>query len=301
MGFPIVVGSRSSSSRPVAPPLPVEEYAEDGIPLEPVLVDCGHRVAIAVDGHGLSATVTVSYYDMIRSDNGRVEWTVAELRVQISPMATPYSSSCRDMLHRIPLPSPVERIATSRPWKITHPSVAFSSDGLNLACLVPYLHHYEQSTVVIFQLRKPRNSSSSSTRPPPPLPSYMGSSQPAPRSFSPVATNPSLVMRTDGSCVHDITAICDASTFPDSGRKGPSVLLAGCRDGSILAIAYRRAQVAGILERSPFGGDVIVSMAYVADRQTDDGAACGKLVAIRRNGSALVYASHLFWLQVSCP
>jgi hypothetical protein len=359
MGFPIAYGAKTVSSRPIAfLPEPVEDYADDGVVLLPSLNSSCQQPLIAMginSSQELMALVTITYYDMIREDETEsvLAYTVAEVHIQISPLALPFSSNYRETVHRIVLPHSTTTSSNKnetmfettiqRGTSMKKPSVVFSSDGRHLACLVPYPSQRQshergcmpfRSTVVIFQLRKPR--SQSTTTPPPVRPSYINSQSESPGSFIlvPVATHPSLV---HGSRVLDIlpqkgerihhdhvddderehsgddqyllygTSLCDVSMSKDRTERAGSVLLAGCSDGSIFVIGYRTGRVAGKLvspdsepDLSEEEGDSIDYMTHLttSSHPTNptthkDGASKGRLLAIRSNGRASIYESHL--------
>lgn len=167
-------------------------------------------------------------------------------------------------------------------------SVVFSRDRKSLSCLIPYHsddppasdQEWACSTVlIVFQLRKPRvpDKSSSANASLPPLPSYIlaasgaDGTPPGPSSAAtlrsshssgmvdlafrkrsdvviPIATNPRIVSEPSlcFSAIQDI-----ASTCPDFFlTTGSSLLLAGCTDGTLVAISYRPLIIAGVLYRS---------------------------------------------------
>jgi hypothetical protein len=200
MGLPIAIGTKSVSSYPISSPEPIEEYADDGTILYPALLlqipradhdekDDEHMRIPLTQGplvvlaqswdQWLQATVTVSFYDMIREDNQLREYTVAEIHVQISLSGEPFSSACRDAVYHIPLPEPPQSHHSSSSGGTTSPAVVFSSDRRFLACLIPHPKFQHQTCVIVFQLRRPRASSTSQPKsaqaaaPFPALPSYI--------------------------------------------------------------------------------------------------------------------------------
>jgi hypothetical protein len=280
MVLPIAVGGKALSSRPIECPTPLPEDADDGTPLDPVVLKCAPRVATAVSqDQRLSATCVISYYDLIRQDNRDREQTVAEIRIQISPLAQAYSSEYRDVLHRIPLPESSTHNEESEDLVPLSPSVVLASDGRHMACTIPYPRS-QKSVLVIFQMRIPKTA----PFPCPPRPSYLG---PAP--VTPVirvATNPQVTKLPNGRPLLKASALCNADT--DSG----SILLVGCADGSILVIAYRPAQVAGILHQSR-SEEAISFLSHQTTLYDDADGSRGKLVAIEQSGAAVIFSSHL--------
>lgn len=281
--MPIAVGGKALSSWPVECTTPMPEDADDGTPLDPVALKRAPRVATAVSqDQRLSATCVISYYDLIREDNRDRERTVAEIRIQVSPLAQAYSSAYRDVLHRIPLPesSSYHDEENEQQFVPLSPSVVLASDGLHMACTIPYPRS-QKSVLVIFQMRKPKTG----PFPRPPRPSYLG---PAP--VTPVirvATNPQVTQLPNGRPLLKASALCNADT--DSG----SILLVGCADGSILVIVYRPAQVAGILHQSR-SEEAISFLSHQTTRHYYEDGSRGKLVAIeQRTGAAVIFSSHL--------
>ena len=117
-------------------------------------------------------------------------------------------------------------------------------------------------------------------------PSYLGTA-PAPPLVR-VATNPQITKLPNEAPLRKASAITNIHT-----QSGGSLLLAGCVDGSILVIAYRPSQVAGILHSG--GGDSLVNLAHVTNTgvvNPEDGSR-GKLVAIQQDGTAILFSSHL--------
>jgi len=289
MGLPIAIGGKALSSRPVAPPSPIPEDAADGTVLTPIVLACAPRLASATSqDQKLVAVCSISYYDMMRVDTGECETVMAEVRVQVSPLSQAFSSSYRDVLHRIPFPvskkeQQKEEAEISSEFVPLSPLLVFASDGRNLACLVPH-PRVHQSMLVIFQLRKPRTSAALTL----PRPSYLG---PAPTTpLVRVATNPHVTKLPNDTPLLKASAICNVDA--QSG----SLLLAGCVDGSIVVIAYRPAQVAGILHQ---GASCFTSLAHRTDSHHNEDGSRGKLVAIERHGTAVLFSSHLVISETS--
>jgi len=237
--------------------------------------DC---VATAVSSDQvLQAIASVSYYDMVAVeetdddddsdysyDEDRIAYTVASLRIQIIPStealtSASSSSRYREAIHRIKLPSlSFDRtVGGSRDRRRTRRQqqkldLVFSDDRKYLSCLVPHPTSSDDGggggTAVVFQLRRPRLSRSQKLQQqrqlPPPLPSYIQRTTSS--SWSelsvPVVINPRIVPVRRRRTV--ITAIEDVTTSATSSS-GPSILLAGCADGTILAVSYRPFVVAG--------------------------------------------------------
>jgi hypothetical protein len=262
----------------------------------------------------------------------------AEVRVSISPTAASLSKRTRETTCRVRLPSGTRRgkeaAATNKTtpeedvrYGMTDvsPSVAFSSDGRYLACLVPCpvpltsaeeqisdpatstttddnisnysgdssictsgspsvgIHRLPRtatsdsspplSTVVIFTLKRQKPGNDGSEPVLPQIPGLYDGEQEQQRQHQheestvvPVATSPrsltasSVGMSGRGAAPRSdrITTICPASSYSfqdaqqqssPSGHAPTSVLVAGTADGSILAVGYRRAKVAGVLYR----------------------------------------------------
>ena len=105
--------------------------------------------------------------------------TVAQVQIQISPLALPYSSAYRTVTHRLTLPhyygptktptSPKRssflddshlRSSSSSSSSLVQPSLVFSSDRQTLACLLPYPRQHHQPSASTGERRAPRQSSS---------------------------------------------------------------------------------------------------------------------------------------------
>lgn len=302
MGLPIAIGGKALSSREIAPPEPIPEDAPNAKVLEGVAVDIPPRVVTAVcDDQQLCAVCCISYYNMM--NNGKSVKLVAEVRVQISPLSQAFSSKYRNILHRISFP-PTEcggenennNDETTIPLS---PQLTFSSDGRNLACLVPH-PFLKRSMVVCFQLRKPRT-------PPPavslPRPSYLNNTSNTTPLIR-VATNPVTAKLPNDTELLNASSICNVKT-----QTSGSLLLAACVDGSIVVIAYRPAVVAGILH-SPNSNDgdggenedengsdeCITCISHYTspsrNKASADQGSRGKLVALY-SSKAVLFSSHL--------
>ena len=268
-----------------------------------------YTVALSNDQQ-LQAIVTVTHYDLVWDATQVQDCTVAAVRVQILPAYESLSRHHRDCLHRIKLPvlpKPPSRgrrpqEATQRRSKL---AAVFSSDQRFLSVLVPYPFSSD-SVVVLFQLRRPRSELSLQLNRPP-LPSYIH--QPLSTTFDTplpmvLATNPRVIQPVhesshSPSVVTDLTDVAVSSSF-----SGPSILLAGCDDGSILAISYRPLVVAGCFFHPDDDHDndtlvegvdshhpkSIFQLRHMSD--SNDGSSSeettGRLAILRCDGSAII-------------
>lgn len=299
MGFAIVIGTKSVTSRSVAQPAPIEEFAKDGTVVHPLQPTSPTIIVANSPDQGLLAVVTVSYYDMLREDCFDVEFCIAELRVQISPTAQSTSMDYRDSLYRIELPCTNGRSPsfseTDAGERNTTRMAVFSSDRRFLTCLIPHPSS-TNSSVIVFQLRKSKETKSIR----PPLPTYIHA--PAIEPVVVVATNPRLLVRrklTDGTseALLNATALCDVGMCT-----GSSVLLVGCRDGSILVASYRPLALAGLLYQDPLGCIGVNTNNSVAIAAIDHltewsdlkgGTTVGRLAVVFGDGIVSVFRSHM--------
>jgi hypothetical protein len=375
MGLPIAIGTKSVSSYPISPPELIEEYADDGTVLYPVLLHQddekdehkiqlkGPLVVLAQSSdqsdQQLQATVTVSFYDMIREDNQLREYTVAEIHVQISLSGEPFSSACRDAVYHIPLPESssynVENkdledhsFSTGTSVYPASPTTVFSSDRRFLACLIPHPRAVHQTAVIVFQLRRPRSvstsfggSGSQPSAPPtlPAPPSYIvpyknmsplaaqdqspskattsssGSGSSSNSMDIPVATNPRILRFHDSK-----EPFLQATSLCSTASLSSPLLLLGCRSGSVVVASFRPLVVAGTLHEGPVDdsrndgaaicalshclsshdniGDDNVNNSTDDDGDISDSGATGKLVAIRNDGTATVFGTHMFTADI---
>lgn len=252
MGFPILQGSPTISTRPIRTPEPVEEYAASdradlspGEPLGPW--------AIFAYAEFLNAVISISYYDMIRSDNNEVDcWTV-EVRIQIVPSCGGISEDYREPLYRIELPEssyrrPNKSCAENRDNPGVEPIALFSNDQRFLSCLIPHPYKRQLSSLVVFQLRKPKPQQRTTSKQLS-LPSYMTATDaPSQPSITPVATNPRMVKSPDNASMLSISAICFCG----------GNLIAGTHSGRLFLISCRPVQVIG--QADPFRDVAIISM-----------------------------------------
>ena len=351
-----------------------EYFAEDEVtPLDPVLLPGAPLTAMTVcPKQEWLALMNIQYYDMmmvVDDDNENQEEessspqqqrrrrlarhsTIAEVRIQISPLSLPFSSKYREVLHRLELPHlPSVTSPTSKKHQHHHhrhndrrhkqkqsylddehlehsgkhapvqPSLVFSSDRRNLACLIPFPRG-SHSAVVSFTLQRP--TPHSAPRPRPAIPAYI------PTSTNTTTRSNFLVPETSGEpqwltfpthaaldirqhalyWLHNITSLCDTSAISGkqrSGTRGSSVLLAGCRDGSILGISFNPLLLAGVLYHPAQGkGDGAVTFlshitTNAAQASTDStsemmynrGGVLGRLVAVRESGKAQIFQTRM--------
>jgi hypothetical protein len=351
MSLAVAVGAKSVSSRPIEALDAEEEQAEDGTLLRPVPVESihdddddenddelkaiGSRIHVTTclsSDRQLQAVVTMTLYDMVWEDTQVQDCTVAAVRIQILPAYEAVSSRYRDSLHRIKLPvkgrAPFTRNpneGTKSPEKARLVAV-FSKNKRNLACVVPYPGSSD-SLVVVFQLRRPRSESSSAAFPHPsspsfslslpPLPSYIHQStriMAAAPTMVPIACNPRVLRETLNAQASDLE---DAAYYngllpsSSSSYSSPSILLAGCCDGRILAISYRPLVLAGrffdksdtvdgrVNPTDEVSGNTVESvdmsisvqqLRHIADpRSQEDEKSTGRLVAVRGDGRVTIY------------
>ena len=331
MGFPIAIGAKSVSSRAVSPAEPLEEFAADGVTtLFPALVTEDATTLLTATTEQLQAVITLSYYDMIREDSlaGAVEYCTAELRVQISPAAEPFcsdESACgRETVHRIPLPGTgTSATATSslhhqhqKAVATVQPQAVLSADQRFLTCLIPHPSPSSgDSSVVVFQLRRPRGGSTQSSnnniKIRPPLPSYIqrpvvNDGNNNNNNMVLVATNPRVLRRPRSlEPLLDVTCICDVGTTTtvtsgSSSSPPPSVLLVACRDGGLRTASYRplvlgeqRLYEFDDDEEEEDGAVVVVAMEHLTEWNDPRDGAVGRLAVVLNDGNVSVFRSHL--------
>jgi hypothetical protein len=339
--------------------------ARDGItPLDPIRISDTPLTTTAVCSlQEWLAVVTIEYYDMIMEmddddyDSGNPTTTstkrrpklarhstVAHVRIQVSLLASPFSSAHREICHKLTLPNTNNSHGHSLPslddnhmdalrsshQTPTQPSIVFSSDRRQLACLIPYPRGCH-SALVAFPLVRPQDG-----KPPPPgpkLPSYIASSSSSPRNLPrplpearsdpqwlSLPSTAGMELRNNALFwLHNITAICNAATVEaasatDHGRKqkSASALLAGCRDGSILGISFQPLLVAGHLyrptadraasvtkskDREKVESPAITFLSYIttcAESTSAEGEdqVTGKLVALQA-GKAIIFQTRM--------
>ena len=208
--------------------------------------------------------------------------TYLELVLEIRSLCqeTSYSSHAIPHRFRIPLISlrsslyVDDDVAYADMVADVNPMVSFSSDDRYISCLIPPLItrknnqciYRTSSTIVILALRKAKAINRMTSHPNLNLPSFIyenpreSSSYLHPNAIPPIPIDPRIVRTqlnetniteiNDGNLKHEldknpfsiVTAICDATA-----SSGSSILLAGCHNGNIFAISYRRARLAGIL------------------------------------------------------
>jgi hypothetical protein len=105
----------------------------------------------------------------------------------------------------------------------------------------------------------------------------------------------------DDTCT---TSVRDSTFITSLCNCGGSALLAGCGDGSIIAIHWKRARVAGLLHHAPLSmarGHAVLSLChtkrdsitphayYSSDTKDDEDGVEGRLAAVRADGSITLY------------
>ena len=423
MSLPILLGSKSVSSRPL---LFRDEHndddfvAEDGMtPLHAVRVPaCPVLTATAVCPlDEWLAFVTITYFDMMMAveegdgdecdssdDNDAQQQqqqqqrpsarrklarhsTVAQVQIQISPLALPCSSAYRTVTHRLTLPQYYGPTATptsptspkrssflddshlrssstsSSSLGMVQPSLVFSSDRQTLACLLPYPRQHRHpsastgerissrqstsilsSALVAFPLERPIQQFAPPTLPK--LPSYISTSASSSNDNRHLKQLPQALQDPEwlqlssntsfnagplqGGLLHNITSICSASTIPARkkprihGKGSSTVILAGCRDGSIVGISFHPLRLAGTLyhpnnnnnnNNNDGVGHAIAFLSHITTTQQQPMAASaastaddsrndkeaipqdrdvvGKLVAIQESGRALIFQTRM--------
>lgn len=196
------------------------------------------------------------------------------------------------------------------------PMVSFSSDGRYLVCLIPPMisSGAKSSTAVVFTLRKSMVHPIQKQYVQLPLPPFIGEKANESNSnldlntMPPIPIDPRIVRIPSDSLDSIITTICDVLA-----PSGTSILLAACLDGSILAINYKRAKLAGILfhqkttqtpdkstsQQHTAMSSRIVSMNHFSPPCTNTSTLIntrsnqniGRLTAIRADGSVIIYTS----------
>jgi hypothetical protein len=314
MGFPIALGTKSAASRliPAAQPLEEFDHRDGGLllpssPSRPSIV-----VATSVDQE-LLALITLYYYNMCRKDEGTVAYSVAELHIQVSLLAQSTSLSGREVLHRIPLlGNPKEGDVRkdeddSKYQSATKPMAVFSADRRYLTCLIPHPRssgRCESSSVIIFQLRRPKAADSNAALHSEgglPIPAYIVPSL-LERPIIPVATNPKMLM-SSSSYPDDVVPLTNATSICDvEASVGPLVsglLLVGCLDGTVQAATYRPATCCGVLHSAISGDDdrnaavSVVELDHWTEwRDHSERTLVGRLAVLWSNGQVKVFRSH---------
>jgi hypothetical protein len=292
MSLPIAIGGKALSSKVVARPIPQDEYDKDGALLQASIINTGPIVIICTTCQW-QATLSISYHNLNRHHDGRREGSMAEIRVQISPVGDAYSSSFREVLHRIPLPDSgnkedYEQTKTADYVPMMHGAV-FAGNGRHLACTIPYPRGESRSVIIVFQLRRPRALTKVEELPKPSYITNEGTRGPAP--IIPIATNPILVTVPGdiGAPLWTTSCLCDLSIELQSRKY--SVLVAGGMDGSLQIISYQTAKVARVLYRTTQESSPIIFMSHESFAQPTDKDHRGKLVMIDQDGKATVFDS----------
>lgn len=296
MSLPIAVGGKALSSKRITRATPSDEFARDGTQFEVSILNTGPSVIICTT-HQLQATISISYYDLIRPNVGSHvrDGSMAEIRIQISHLSTAYSSTIRELLHQVWLPQSREEddnAATTITQDIV-PCAVFALDGRHLACTVPYPRGNPRTVVVTFQLRRPRATLQSGSLP---KASYIvdeGQSIENPPPI-PIATNPLVVTATndngEGCPLHTVTSMCDLSS--QLNGKQLSIIVAGCSDGSLRIISYRLAKVTGVLYQPTREKSHIICLSHETFSQPMEAESQGKLLSINQDGKATVFETH---------
>jgi hypothetical protein len=278
MPLPIVLGGKSVSAQSLPGPCCHRDEADDGTLLEPLELYQTLSWGVCPLNEWL-VRVTCSYYDLVIPSTGHRDCTMAEVRIQISPITRPLSPNYRETSHHLKLFD-----GAQDDYPICQPQVVVSHDRRNLAVLL-FHPHQQSSAMIIFQLRKPRSDMQSTS--PIPLPSYcakVGNESNASSVFSrdapAVATHPRFVS------VWGISTICSIPNVT------PSILLAACHDGSLVWLDARSslAVATGILPTTIGDSDSnMLPLASMTAAPTS-GMEKGRLLAVGENGR-VVYAS----------
>jgi hypothetical protein len=292
MGLPIALGTKVVSTYTPSLPEPIEEYADDGTVLHPSPVHDSASLVCLATNQEFQAVVSISYHDMTRmSSSHQKEYVVAELRIQISPLSESFSLAYRETVFRLPLLGEGALIMQHTLGRC-RPQAVFSVDRRFLTCLIPFPFTTE-TTIVIFQLRRPRSNSSLVSAPP--LPSYIATNPAYELSEVPVATNPRVLNEQGGSPLLAASCLCDASLTPKVAAiaNSSSLLFVGCLDGSILAVSYRPLAVMGCAHRSLGITNKIEGMDHIAECHDDTLVRSGRLAVIDGHGDAKVFRTQV--------
>jgi hypothetical protein len=262
------------------------------------------QVAVAVSSdQTLQAIVT---YRENTSISGRVE-----LRVRIYPAAELLTDFYPETTFQIDLPTTTTTDDENRNNAFGQPlletelfpesiqlHVVFSSDARFLSCLIPCPNNTMDAAIVVFQLSPPDNKKQFPSRPP--TPSYVHStSQRMDPSSVPIAANERVI--TSGvvnGAYRQISSMEDVTTSCYRNQAGPSVLLAGCRDGCILALSYSPLNVVGVLYKpqNKEGDNLMCNDIRELKHSTewcDAKRSSGKLAAIFADGSVVIFVVQL--------
>eukprot|EP00934_Nitzschia_sp_Nitz4_P000493 Nitzschia sp. Nitz4//scaffold146_size56529//4623//10014//NITZ4_006569-RA/size56529-augustus-gene-0.20-mRNA-1//-1//CDS//3329536614//493//frame0 len=294
MPVPIVVGGKSISVQSLPGPYRRPDESDDGVVLEPKQLHQTLTWGKCPQQEWL-VRVSSSFYDLVDVQKDERNCTMVEVRIQVSPLALPLSSDYRETEHHLKLfdndehqnnnsdsDSDSDRNAhVNKDIPLRRPQVVVSSDRRNLAVLLFHPHHATSSSLVIFQLRKPRTDLPG-TEHPIMVPSYvqkaMGShTQQADltrRDPPAVATHPRFVS------VAGITTVC---TLP---HVTPSVFLAACDDGNLAWLDARSsmALASGVLEIPPDQLPLRTMAAAASASSATMTMDRGRLLAVTRNG-----------------
>jgi hypothetical protein len=243
----------------------------------------------------------------------------ADLRVMILPAAEPLTDLYPETAFQIRLPSALEDKNQNEdhgsqsipdsfinggskselfPDKL-QVSALFSADKKFLVCLVP-CSHSRNGTIVVLELVHTSTTSRSKGRPPPPA--YVhATTHRMDFSLVPVAANARVIVSGwIQESFYQISSIEDLPipSTPHNGRS-QSILLAGCRDGSILAVSYRPLSMSGVLWKPPkdlkatrSSNDIRQIKHWIEAEDAVDGLK-GKLAVIYADGSLGIFSLQL--------
>jgi hypothetical protein len=286
MGLPIVIGARSSSSIEIERAAPVE-FLDDAQTREPVARDDSHAPEIAFafsSDNKLQAMIQVTYYDMLEIESNSLDYIVADVSVQIAPLAQSFSRQYRHTRHHVMLPQSL--VKRSRRLSPLHLEACFSADKKYLSCLIPY-PDVSDSVVVVFSLRKPRLDKQAT--PQPSLPSYVQNTETSSIELdnAPLASNATILPFDDWGV--KISTLCDMNLEENKvDADSPSFLVAGCHNGSILAVSYRPLEVIDMIYK-PTCSTVSWLQGLHFCQDFGDGKIRRKLAAIDSNNFGHVY------------
>ena len=311
MVLPIAVGGKSCSSRRVLGSsllsttkeelllLSLLEEEEQEKEFEAIPLHDNGLVGVFVCSQQiLSATVAITYYELRNRINHKLERTVAQIMIQVSPLSKPLSESqYRRVIHRIVLPSDDNLINNGTPNQQPPLSVTttttsidalFSENRKYLVVRIPHPQQSQPSIGVIFQLRRPRAGSLStkaSLLQPPSYITHDPAMMDARNIIIPVATNPTIIALPDddndnnnknNNSLKHVVGFCQVST-PYSAML---LLLVTCLDGTIRVVSWKQASVAGTLYQSP--------SPVVRIRHTTTSSSSGRLAMLNQQGQVTI-------------
>lgn len=287
MPLPIVLGGKSVSAQSLPGPCGRPDESDDGVLLEPLELYQTLGWGVCPQKEWL-VRVCCSYYDLVDCNTGRRDCSMAEVRIQVSPLSRSLSTDYRETAHHLKLfdGAPSE-------YPQSQPQVVVSSDRRNLAVLL-FHPHQQSSAMVIFQLRRPRTDIPGTTNPIP-LPLYIQKtmataedstsdanssaiSEISRRDPPAVATHPRFVS------VWGISAIC---SLP---QVSPCVFLAACQDGTLVwldarsSMALATGMLSGVKpEQLPFSSITAAPSSTSTNTMNQ-----GRFLAVTSNGNAIL-------------